>query len=106
VSSIYFNHAHNDYLELWLETGIVGASVFAAFAAWLVLRLVAVWIPCVGRRPATALSVAASLSIILLLAHSIVDYPLRTESLAVLFAFACGALARGSLHGPPAMSGS
>jgi O-antigen ligase len=92
VSPIYFNHAHNDYLELWLETGITGAALLAAFAGWLTWRSVLVW----RRRIAaggSGLAAACTLLVGLLLAHSLVDYPLRTEAIAVLFAFACSAIA-------------
>lgn len=92
VSPIFFNHAHNDYLELWLETGLVGAGLFALFAGWLVWRSVLIW-----RRRISAggssLAAACTLLVALLLAHSAVDYPLRTQTLAVLFAFACATIA-------------
>ena len=39
------------------------------------------------------LAQASSAAIFLLMAQSVVDYPLRTETLAVLFAFCCGGLA-------------
>ena len=98
VSTVYFNHAHNDYLELWLETGAAGAALFAGFAVWFTTRTIGAWR---RRRGGSAdLAAAASLTILLLLAHSAVDYPLRTEALAVLFAFACAALARGGAHRP------
>lgn len=92
VGPSYFNHAHNDYLELWLETGVVGPALLLVFAGWLAMRMAAVWTgkPAAGDRDLTA---GASLLVLLLLLHSAVDYPLRTESLAVLFAFACAALA-------------
>jgi hypothetical protein len=91
VGPTYFNHAHNDYLELWLETGVVGAGLLLVFAAWLAGRLRAIWVrtPAPGRD----LAAACSMTVLLLAAHSVVDYPLRTESLAVLFAFACATLA-------------
>jgi tetratricopeptide (TPR) repeat protein len=38
-SELYFNHAHNDYLELLAETGIVGTALFAWFAFLLIDRL-------------------------------------------------------------------
>jgi O-antigen ligase len=88
VSTIYFNHAHNDYLELWLEAGWVGAAVFVAFAAWFAWATWAAW------RGGSALARASSIAVLLILAHSLVDYPLRTETLAVLFAFCCGTLAQ------------
>jgi O-antigen ligase len=93
VSDVYFNHAHNDYLELWLETGCVGAGLFAAFLIWLSGRICIAW----SRQNASAradLSRASALALLLLLAHSSVDYPLRTEAIAVMFAFCCGVLAK------------
>lgn len=92
VSPIFFNHAHNDYLELWLETGVVGAGLFAVFAAWFLGRFVAAWRSRPGRE-ADDLPAACTLLILLELGHSLLDYPLRTETMAVLFAFACAAIA-------------
>lgn len=92
VSPIYFNHAHNDYLELWLETGVAGAALLAVFLGWLAWRAAAIW----RRRTAgegRSLAAACTLLAALLLAHSLVDYPLRTETIAVLFAFALSAIA-------------
>ena len=41
----------------------------------------------------SALARAASVGALTLILQSAVDYPLRTETLAVLFAFCCGLLA-------------
>ena len=87
VAPAYFNHAHNDYLELWLETGWIGAAILALFALWFLAASVRAW------RSGDDLARAASAGVVLLLAQSAVDYPLRTEALAVLFAFCCGLLA-------------
>lgn len=88
VSPIYFNHAHNDYLELLLETGYVGVALFALFAVWLVERLARIW---TGR--GDDMAAACTLVVLLPMAHSLVEYPLRTEAIAVLFAFACSTIA-------------
>jgi O-antigen ligase len=88
VSPIYFNHAHNDYLELWLETGFVGATLLAIFVLWLLTRAARIW-----TSRGDDLGAAGTLVIALLMTHSLVEYPLRTESLAVLFAFACATVA-------------
>jgi O-antigen ligase len=88
VGPTYFNHAHNDYLELWLETGWLGAALFALFLSWFLPVACRAW------RCGTALDQAASAAILLLMAQSTVDYPLRTETLAVFFAFCCALLAR------------
>lgn len=91
VGPTYFNHAHNDYLEILLEAGWLGVTLLAAFLAWLAMGAWRIWIP-----PASSpsgLAAAATVTPLLLLAHSVVDYPLRTEAIAVLFAFACGNIA-------------
>jgi O-antigen ligase len=92
VSDVYANHAHNDFLELWLETGVIGLAAMAIFALWLAVSAVRVWrrgLP--GARYSDNLLAAASaLSLALLLAHSMVDYPLRATALMVYFAFAAG----------------
>ncbi len=88
VAVAYFNHAHNDYLELLLEAGLPGAAALTLFGAWLLMGLWRAWT--LGSDTARAASVA----ILLLLALSGVDYPLRTETLMVLMAFALGLVAR------------
>jgi O-antigen ligase len=102
VGPTYFNHAHNEYLEIWLETGWLGAALLAAFLAWLGKSVWRVWsLP--ARAPDSAMAAAATLAPLLLLAHSVVDYPLRTEAIAVLFAFCCGTITRAE-SGTPAPS--
>jgi O-antigen ligase len=88
VGPTYFNHAHNDYLELWLETGWLGAAILVLFLVWFAPAAWQAW------RSGPPLAQAASAAVILLMAQSVVDYPLRTETLAVLFGFCCGMLAR------------
>jgi O-antigen ligase len=90
----YANRAHNDVVELWLEAGVVGVSMTAMFAIWLLLRAVKIW-----RRSAYGtreidhyLARAATLVVALLVAHSFVDYPLRTAALMSIMAFACAML--------------
>ena len=90
----YANRAHNDVLEVWLETGVVGLVLMALFALWLMVRFWQVW----RSSPADVSSLdpllarAAAVVLVLLLAHSLVDYPLRTTAMMALFAFSCGLL--------------
>jgi O-antigen ligase len=91
VSTVYFNHAHNDYLELWLETGVAGAVLFAAFALWFLARSFTIWTH--RELPGRNLAAGFSVLVLLLLAHSLLDYPLRTQAINVLFAFACATIA-------------
>ncbi len=95
VSPQYLNHAHNDYLEVWLELGFWGLFLIALFAGlfiWRLLRHQSERMPPV--------QIAAAAGIFILLVHSVVDYPLRTYALSVSFAFMCALLF------PPAHAGA
>jgi O-antigen ligase len=91
----YANRAHNDAVEAWLETGLVGLILMGLFGTWLVLRSLAVW-----RSPPPhgasavdwSLTRAATIGVALVLAHSFVDYPLRTSAMMAMMGFACALL--------------
>lgn len=90
LSPFYLNHAHNDWLEVALTTGLPGIILMAAaVVAWAVatLRLVASKRRNRGGRR-YRLGLAGSAIIALAGMASIVDYPLRTPSLAVLVVIA------------------
>lgn len=93
----YVNHAHDDWLELLLTGGIPAVILEVLFLIWFSWASISVW----RRRPpdGPALDVmlarAASIVIALLLLHSLVDYPLRTAALTVVFAIACALLISG-----------
>lgn len=90
INPKFFNHAHNEYLEIWLETGIVGLALLVAFLAWFARRAWSAW-TC-SDPAANDLQRAASVSIVVMIVHSAVDYPLRTAALATFFALCCGIL--------------
>jgi O-antigen ligase len=84
VVSTYVNHAHNDYLEVVFEAGLIGAGlVVLGLATWVVLSLRA-WR---GRVEDELWPRTASIVIGIVLAHSIVDYPLRTPAILVITTF-------------------
>ena len=100
VARMYANRAHNDILEMWLETGVVGMALLGLFVIWLGFRCVKLW-----RWPAAhaseldqSLMRAATIVIGLLIAHSLMDYPLRTGAMMAVFAFACALLIEPSAH--------
>lgn len=95
VAAAFANRAHNDFAELFLETGLIGICVITFFFIWLVRRSYAVWIRHkTDEDPGQSLLLRAStLIVVLLLAHSLVDYPLRTTALSAVFAVFCGFLA-------------
>jgi O-antigen ligase len=105
----FVNLAHNDPLEFVLEAGAPGAALMLGFFLWFLARCRDAWRggdadrargsqSVVDALRPNAISVdvlmvrAATISIALLLVHSLVDYPLRTNALMGLFAFCCALL--------------
>ena len=89
----YANRAHNDFAEFFLEAGIPALILMFAFLTWFAHATYRAWFqPSEDLKDKdVALSRAATLIIALLLAHCLVDYPLRTTALASVFAF-CAAV--------------
>ena len=90
VSSKYVNHVHNDYLELLLELGLPGAILLIMFFAWWLVQTVRVWRSGLTGYYARAATIASGA----LLAHSMVDYPLRTAALSSIFAMCLAFMAQ------------
>lgn len=90
LDSTFFNQAHNDFLETWLEAGWLGIGLIVAFFFWYARRSWSAWKSAPSREG--DLQRSASIGIGVLLVHSSVDYPLRTVTLAVMFALCCGLL--------------
>jgi len=87
--TVYVNHAHNDYLEVALETGVFGIILMIAFFVWFGWRSWVVW---TTEREGANLARAATLAIVAVLGHSLVEYPLRASAIAVIFAMSCAFL--------------
>ena len=90
VDPAYLNNAHNDYLELWLEAGVLFPLGLTLFLAWLLASGIRAFR---DQSEQAAPARAAVIGLLILLLHSVVDYPLRTQALACLFAVLCGLLA-------------
>ncbi|MEI9851646.1 MAG: O-antigen ligase family protein [Sphingomonas sp.] len=88
------NRAHNDYLEFTLEAGIFGIAIFAALLIALAVRVTMV-LRGGGSRLQRRHVIFALGALTLLAIHSLVDYPLRSITLASLCAMAIGMTARG-----------
>ena len=100
LDSTFFNQAHNEYLETWLEAGWLGIGVILAFLIWYARRCWIAWKAPPSRE--SDLQRAASIGIGVILLHSVGDYPLRTVTLSVVFALCCGLL---ELAGRPNQGG-
>lgn len=81
----YINHAHNDYLEILLETGILGGLVLVIFLGWWARQAVRIW----SAIRTDHFALAAVIASATILVHSIVDYPMRTAAISAVFAWCC-----------------
>lgn len=89
-------HAHNDYAEIALELGLPGIFLLLLFAYWWARGAVDSW-----RSPEPQSYVrAAAVASAAILAHSLVDYPLRTAAVASVFAL-CLAFLADRVKGDP-----
>ena len=89
VTSTYSIHAHNDYAQWAMETGLPGILILALFLAWWGRAVIAVW----SNADSGAFAKAASIASAAVLAHSLVDFPLRTSAIAACFAYCLALLA-------------
>lgn len=81
------NHAHNDVLELWLEAGWPFAIVFSLFILFLIWLGARLWRGRLLSLPVESLFIARLcwVSVVLLVLHSGLDYPLRTTAMMTVF---------------------
>ena len=87
----FVNHAHNDLLELLIETGIAGLIWLVLAVAAIVVRVTLVQLgDRVGGASQAALAWSGLFILALLGLHSLADYPLRTQAIAALAGIAAG----------------
>lgn len=89
----YFNHAHNDFLEILLDTGAAGLLLLVAAIGWWGWASFRVW-----RGKGNRVRLAARLGsamILLTLVASIFDYPARTPTIMALLVVAATWLSKG-----------
>lgn len=88
----FFNHAHNDLLEVVATGGVPALMVLAGWLWWVGRGVAALrW----RRAPASAmlLGKAAAVMLAMILAASLVDYPLRTPLMMTVAALLCAWIA-------------
>ena len=91
ITYFWANHAHSDFVEIVLESGIFGALLLLAFLFWWGRRAFVIWIK--DERP-DHFARAAVIASAAVIAHSMVDYPLRTAGLSALFAVCVALMAQ------------
>lgn len=99
VTSTYVNHAHNDYLELALELGAPGVLLIVLFLAWWAVAAFRIW----TSQLSTPFARAATIATAAILAHSVVDFPLRTAAIAAILGTSLAIMAQ-HLRGKPTIN--
>jgi len=89
VTTTYVIHAHNDYVELALETGLAGIAVLLLFFIWWGAAVWRVW----RTAEAGPFARAAAIASAAILVHSLVDFPLRTAAISACFGMCLALLA-------------
>lgn len=82
----YFNHAHNDWLEIVLDAGLPGLLLLGAGIAWWAWASVRAWRAGAGTHH--ALPKLGSAMLLLILIASAFDYPARTPMIMVIMVIA------------------
>ena len=96
-STFFVNQAHNDYLQLLVETGLAGFGIAAWFLVLLFRNAIAKlkdW----NQTTTGALTAAALLGCIGILVHSFLDFNLQIPANAALFYVLCAIVASPPLH--------
>lgn len=89
----FVEHAHNDYVEAFVELGVVGLAVGVLFAAGYAMR----WGELLGRAASgrlAGLQLAAGCSLAAMFVHAAFDFNFHIPANAVFFAFLAGVFFR------------
>ncbi|WMP17970.1 O-antigen ligase family protein [Thiothrix lacustris] len=86
----FVNHAHNDYLEFLLETGLLGGVIMVLFLALYAVG----WFKLYQQRKSRDawgyfyfIQISAGISILLLALHGLTDFNFHTPANSIFFAF-------------------
>ncbi|MEI5687890.1 O-antigen ligase family protein [Sphingomonas kyungheensis] len=93
----YFNHAHNDWLEIVLDGGVIGGLLLIVALVWWAWASARAW------RSHASLPKFGSAAILLLMAASLFDYPARTPTFMMVLVLAAVWLNSGGTKGAPAL---
>lgn len=85
----YINHAHNDYLEWWVEGGLPAMVLTGLFAVLYLLRWRVLWAER-NWRTMHMMQVGAGLGLLMVMLHGLTDFSLRIPANQIFFALLAG----------------
>lgn len=89
ITSTFMNHAHNDYLQVLLEFGVLALPLVLVGLVWWGANSRALW----QSTHSQPFCRAAVIACCIILLHSFVDYPLRTAALSGIFVMSLALMA-------------
>ena len=89
LSHYYLNEAHNDYLQIIVEGGLVGAVLLMVGMAWIVWRLIGVFLFNGQSDRFLLWRRAGAIGLVLIVIASAVDYPVRTPLIMAMMMVSC-----------------
>jgi O-antigen ligase len=95
ITPAYVNQLHNEYPQLLLEAGVAGVALLLCLLAGGVWSAVRSWRS--GAKDRRLASLCGALTLGLVAAHSLVDYPLRRPATLPVLALAIAMVVRGDL---------
>jgi len=94
ADAFYVNHAHSDPLEWLLETGLAGGLLMLAFLLWWMRQSIRIW----AHEQREPMALAGTIASAAILAHSLVDFPLRTSAIQAVFAISLAFMVEPRSH--------
>jgi O-antigen ligase len=94
LSPSYFNHAHNELLEVAITGGLPALLLVLLFLIWWCRAALVAFRPAHGLRPTVLLARAGAGVTLIPLVASLVEYPLRTPLFSAVFAIGCAWLSQ------------
>lgn len=83
----YWNQAHQDYLQVAIEGGLIGMLLILAFLIWFAIRVVRIWYKGDDSSRLRRQQATSALFLAMIAAHGMGDYPMRTGTIACVFGF-------------------
>lgn len=102
VTRVFVNHVHNDYIEIVLDAGLPGLVLLLLFIGWWCRQTIYAWSSKGADDPFAR---AATIATAAVLAHSFLDYPLRTSAILAIFGACCAIMVRARAAEPPQPTG-
>ncbi len=97
----FIDYAHNDYLQAFMELGLVAPIVLSLLLATWLARFIGLLRDRLGRS-FTLLQLGAALGMVPMMLHSVFDFALHMPAIAMWFAVLAGVMLHPGVEGEPA----